>query len=434
MAKKLEPFRVHGTKKKLEQVRADDILNAIAEGRDIDVDRVVVGGNLDVREIEDKLELGVDGRKILNRSIKIQRSVINGNVDFSRTCLAQEIDFTGTKIEGNAGFWGTLFSDAASFRATVFGKGAHFNGAVFRWYASFSEASFANVTEFGEADFDKNASFVDAEFYTSVSFGATNFKGNSWFRGARFNAAADFGSVSFTKGTDLSEAAFAIWPESYDSIGQAYRRLFLAGAGYFFENAAAAYLARGDKYRAEAAMIMARRDYSNASASFRNAKEEYEKDGKHAESVKMYIAEKESMRRNLRIQKGKAIGRFGFWIWKYTSDYGESPWRFIGWLAAIVLVFALIYMPIVPNWFDWWPSITFKDYPFHEWSDGAIDGIIHNIVAAVYFSAVTFATLGFGDIAPTNTMGRLCTIAEVLSGYLMFGVLITLVARKITRS
>jgi hypothetical protein len=434
MEKKLEPFVQHGTEGESIEVSANDILIAMAEGRNIAIDRAVVGGDLDVREIEAKLVSGMDGRKIIRGSIEIQRSVVNGDVHFSRACLAQKIDFTGTKIKGRASFWGTLFNDTATFTATVFEKGARFNGALFRWYATFSEASFSDHTAFDETDFDKNASFNYAEFYVHVSFDAASFKGDSWFRGAKFKCRADFDSVSFAKSADLYEADLVTWPESYDSIGRAYQRSLLLGAGYFFENAAKAYLVRGDKYKAETHMDMARHDYSNASASFRNAKEHYEKDGKHAESIQMYIAEREAMRRHLRTQKGNGIKLFGFWIWKYTCNYGESPWYFIGWLVAIILVFAIIYMPIIPNWFSWWPSIAFRDYPFHEWSDGIIDGVIHNIVAAIYFSAVTFATLGFGDIAPTNTVGRLCAIAEVLSGYLMFGVLITLVSRKMTRS
>lgn len=88
----------HGTEEVRIEVSADELLIAIAEGRDVDVDRVVVGGNLDVREIEDKLESGMDGRKILSGNIKIQRSVVSGKVSFGRAYFAQEIDFTGTKI------------------------------------------------------------------------------------------------------------------------------------------------------------------------------------------------------------------------------------------------------------------------------------------------------------------------------------------------
>ena len=97
-------------------------------------------------------------------------------------------------------------------------------------------------------------------------------------------------------------------------------------------------------------------------------------------------------------------------------------------------------MPIIPSLFSWWPSclsITFEEYPFHQWGGGIVGftkTIVFNAVTALYFSVVTFTTLGFGDISPISIIGKLYTIAEVLSGYTMFGVLITLVARKMTRN
>ena len=60
-------------------------------------------------------------------------------------------------------------------------------------------------------------------------------------------------------------------------------------------------------------------------------------------------------------------------------------------------------------------------------------GGVYNIITALYFSVVTFATLGYGDIAPDNILAKVCVIGEVLSGYLTFGVLVTLVSRKLTR-
>ncbi len=116
--------------------------------------------------------------------------------------------------------------------------------------------------------------------------------------------------------------------------------------------------------------------------------------------------------------------------WKYTSNYGENPLWFVGWVVAIVLFFAIIYMPIMP---DWWPPITFKEYPYHDWNSGIVDGALFNIVTSIYFSIVTFATLGFGDISPISITGKIATISEVLLGYAIFGILITMVARKMTR-
>lgn len=54
-------------------------------------------------------------------------------------------------------------------------------------------------------------------------------------------------------------------------------------------------------------------------------------------------------------------------------------------------------------------------------------------VEAIYFSVVTFATLGFGDITPTNAAGRVCVVLEVLGGYAMLGLLVSVFASRLLR-
>jgi voltage-gated potassium channel Kch len=46
----------------------------------------------------------------------------------------------------------------------------------------------------------------------------------------------------------------------------------------------------------------------------------------------------------------------------------------------------------------------------------------------LYFSVVTFATLGYGDIAP---LGKILAVVEVLLRYLMGGLLIAILAGKV---
>ncbi len=52
---------------------------------------------------------------------------------------------------------------------------------------------------------------------------------------------------------------------------------------------------------------------------------------------------------------------------------------------------------------------------------------------SLYFSIVTFTTLGFGDILPKDWIGQLFVALEVLFGYLMLGTLVAIIIRKITR-
>jgi voltage-gated potassium channel Kch len=42
----------------------------------------------------------------------------------------------------------------------------------------------------------------------------------------------------------------------------------------------------------------------------------------------------------------------------------------------------------------------------------------------LYFSVVTFTTVGYGDIVMTSTIGKLIVISEILLGYLMGGLLV----------
>jgi Ion channel len=46
---------------------------------------------------------------------------------------------------------------------------------------------------------------------------------------------------------------------------------------------------------------------------------------------------------------------------------------------------------------------------------------------------VTFTTLGFGDIAPKNLVGKLIVSLEVILGYAVLGLLISVLADKVVR-
>ncbi len=56
-----------------------------------------------------------------------------------------------------------------------------------------------------------------------------------------------------------------------------------------------------------------------------------------------------------------------------------------------------------------------------------------NLITYLYFSVVTFTTLGFGDVTPLNTPGKLWVMIEVILGYAMLGILIGIGLNKIAR-
>ena len=61
------------------------------------------------------------------------------------------------------------------------------------------------------------------------------------------------------------------------------------------------------------------------------------------------------------------------------------------------------------------------------------DGKHPDFWSYLYYSVVTFTTLGFGDIVPITNIARIAVGTEVILGYVMLGGLISIFANKLAR-
>ncbi len=99
-------------------------------------------------------------------------------------------------------------------------------------------------------------------------------------------------------------------------------------------------------------------------------------------------------------------------IWKISSDCGRSILRWTVWSVLIVLLFAFSYMIIGPE------AFRPRSYTWYSW---------------IYYSVVTFTTLGFGDITPIKWYSEVIVTLEVIIGYIMLGGLISIFSNKLAR-
>jgi hypothetical protein len=110
-------------------------------------------------------------------------------------------------------------------------------------------------------------------------------------------------------------------------------------------------------------------------------------------------------------------GRWGrqiLFIWWILSDCGRSMARWAGWSFLLAFVFALVFWQMGPEHFH-------TSYlPF-------------NLLTMIYYSTVTFTTLGFGDVAPKTNLASLLITTEVVLGYIMLGGLISIFSNKLAR-
>jgi voltage-gated potassium channel Kch len=94
-------------------------------------------------------------------------------------------------------------------------------------------------------------------------------------------------------------------------------------------------------------------------------------------------------------------------VLRMSCDYGRSFSRFACWALGAIIAFALFFY-LTPH--------TINKSGFLE---------------SLYFSFVTFTTLGYGDIYPVSSLGMIAVILEVTLGYLMLGLLVAIFSKRV---
>lgn len=106
--------------------------------------------------------------------------------------------------------------------------------------------------------------------------------------------------------------------------------------------------------------------------------------------------------------------RLGRWMlhsaWRITSNYGESLQRWLLCTISVIFAFAACY------------ELSASAEPTASFWDN------------LYFSIVTFTSLGYGDIQPVGLLGRALASVEIISGLIFFGILLTFLNHRINRS
>jgi uncharacterized protein YjbI with pentapeptide repeats len=180
----IEPFVRHGTEEAQIEVSADEVLTAIAEEREIDIQWAFIKGDLDIQKIKDRI------------------------VDEDEVRIQSAIGTYGCKIEGYAFFEGATFRERVSFEGAAFRERVSFKGAAFRGHACFRGVTFGKYVSFEGTTFRGGASFVIGTFSRGVSFYSATFSGDVYFPGATCRGDASFEGTTFRGGASFVGATF----------------------------------------------------------------------------------------------------------------------------------------------------------------------------------------------------------------------------------
>jgi hypothetical protein len=129
-----------------------------------------------------------------------------------------------------------------------------------------------------------------------------------------------------------------------------------------------------------------------------------------SQRFQLFLEDQDYLEELLETKWGKPI----VFIWWALADCGRSMMRWAGWSLLFVLFFASVYWEMGAKHFH------VANLPF-------------GLITMVYYSMVTFTTLGFGDVAPKTNFAAMLITVEVIIGYIMLGGLISIFANKLAR-
>ena len=377
-------------------VAASTILERIAAGEDIRLTRCKISGDLDLKSLFSENP---------PCSVEALHPFKEGDTDV--LVLSQSVYFNSCLFENDVFFAGS-WEQPESLKV-VFEKDAIFNSSVFSGQTRFSNAEFKGLAGFDGCTFNRVCSFRKVNFCERAMFRTVTFEGYGLFNDAIFHGDTRFANSSFGKGANYTQAQFhnrcdfaAVYSRSkavpvYDGV--TFLRKHFGDDESFWRFIKQACQEAG--YYQQAGEGFYREQCAHFWQKFRGPF--YEK-----LSVGRKIRRWAS---GIRLLPELIFGRFLF-------GYGERPVRVLLSGAVIIILCGLFFSS----------DMAHLAYSFDKECD-------LSLFEGMYFSTITFTTLGFGEIYPTGNdwLTRVVTMVESLSGICLVTLFVVSLSKRFSR-
>ncbi len=306
-------------------------------------------------------------------------------IDMSDCHLTGETDLTDTDFHDDVDFSGTRF-DTVIFRKCKFKGSADLSGSRYR------KADFRN------AYFEKGGNFDDCIFedgdFSHASIQYVSFRrvklDNVLFTDAQLEFAY------FSDGIWLNDPTRSLFRKVYDLISVSDER-------YIIREEKEA-MAKEGKTRENA--------LRRAEGTYRRIKHSLNNEGKYDSAGEFYIHEMRMKRDRYKLER-RYLGWLGMWLYAFTTGYGEK-WRNVI-MTALFIIFSYSIFYYLAE------AITrgSANYSPNYWE-------------SLYFSFVTFTTLGYGDYRPYSEY-QLIAVTEAFIGAFTIALFVLVFGRKVMR-
>lgn len=407
------------------------------------------------------------------------------------------LHFIGNDVRGNALFESSKFRDSAAFNRSTFHSGSLFRSCDFEKKADYSKTNFLAATFFEDVTFEDTADFKSEtaadDFFPSAIFGGAtyfsdvdfqdqadfrtvynpekedieattkiaNFHGTTIFEDCDFSEGAKFTKLTRVEGaeTAISFQGCRLPRANFEEArlqSATLERAELEKANFEDAILIGADMERVDLSKSDlfGAMLFGTKlygailsdikinddtlfghhykdDYKKGSWVNRQIELVSNKNSLPAQSRGAYIRRKEQRRQQYRANSDH-LKWVRSTVSRYTWKHGEGLKNILYTSAGTILGFAALY-PLSGG-----VRVSPKPPISHAINLGIpkLGPFPDTVVTAgnsLYFSTVTFTTLGFGDIQPGTGMGQLLAGAEALIGAILVAAFLFVLGRRTTR-
>lgn len=378
---------------------AADILQALTEGEEIHLEHCRISGALDLNLLHDADTSGQQN-PLPESDVPAQQYAFSQKLHFNACIFEDDVVFSGpwerpdavrTVFENEVLFNSSQFLGQTRFSHTHFKQSARFDGCTFARICAFRNVVFGGLTQFRTATFEGYALYNRTHFCSDTRFANTCFGKGVNFTGVTFSGRCDFAgafarnkSVPHYEGVIFSRKSFGNDASFWRFIKQVCQE-----AGYY-QQAGECF------YRERCAHLWHR---------FRGFN--YDKLSNPKKAIRCLLG--------IRFLPELVFGRLLF-------GYGERPVRVLAAGAMIIFACSLFY------------GSQAAHFAFQYGLENAHPSDHLTFQEGLYYSTVTFTTLGFGDIYPAaDLLTRAVTMVESLAGACLMALFVVSLAKRFSR-
>jgi len=409
----------------------------------------------------------------------------HGDANFTTTIFNGEADFKSTNFESITRFWFATFNGAADFREATFKMNTVFKQTSFMDIADFEAVKFnGHTTKFTRTTFADNANYFFVKFKGNADFEETIFKYDANFEEATFKNDVDFRCKYFFKNLNFSKIKTLPGKKLFIKLNNeegkiSFNRAFLENAyldielvegvlidftdalirntkikrgqiknhilqekeGQFSKAQEIYLLLKNNfhsigQYKDESWAFTRERDMEKMRKSFYSLLNKYKKYRLFKKILKQSNLLKRVIIKSKILSKWlfskKAIEWFNLSVSDFIYQYGENPWRVIRFALIIIFLFAIIlnFSGIINSDSTYLIIEFIKKSQSDEYTIRYLGPVLGSFLNCLYFSVVTFTTLGYGDFQPAVGLSRFFVSLESIIGAITMALFVYTFARR----